>query len=229
MIDVIEKATGWVKRWQEVTFSPSHLFSMEKFKLDAETFWFATGCLLSGYLLGVIGSELYFGVFFPKNMKYSLSPTLLKGSIEIITVFAGLYVAAILMGVFIISTFSYWVYRRFGSKRTLSDHFACELNLFNLEPIAVGALTVCIICYIDYHYTLGRVLLSLFLCTRLYYIVLSFIAFRCLHSLSLVQERWAFGLGVLPPVILDIGIRVCITGLLALMLQGALDQIPKFP
>jgi hypothetical protein len=38
MIDLTEKGAEWVERWEEVTFTPSHLFAKTKFKLDSSAF-----------------------------------------------------------------------------------------------------------------------------------------------------------------------------------------------
>ncbi|MEO6803762.1 MAG: hypothetical protein ABI197_11045 [Granulicella sp.] len=69
MIDIVEKGTHWVKRWQGVTFTPSHLFSMNRFKLDSGAFQFATGCLLSGYLVVMLVAAGYFATYYSKNFR----------------------------------------------------------------------------------------------------------------------------------------------------------------
>jgi len=229
MIDIVEKGTEWVERWQEVTFTPSHLFAKAKFRLDSTAFLFASGALLIGYFAAMFGAAVYFAVYFRAYFASNLcTAEQVKQEIELITAVSGLYIGAMIASLIFTSALSYFAYKRAGSLRTFSDHFASELHFFNAEPIAAIALTIAFINYRNRHLVLEVGVVLLFIATRAYYLFLAFIAFRELHRPSPKRQWAAYLIGYLPSALVGIGIQLLVVAILSLLVTNVLD-LPRNP
>ncbi len=215
MIDIAGTGADWIRRWQDVTFSPSKLFGSATFKLDSTGFLFATGCLFLGYVSAMIASIVYFALWYPENLRLHMAGEKLKPTAEVLTVVAGIYILAFLTALLVTAAISYLIYRRFGTGRLFEDHFAGELHLFNLEPIAALALTIFFVNLDNRHKLLAWSAFAVFVATRLYYLYLAYIALSCIHNLSRASERRAYFLGYIPPALMGLVVQVVIVWLLA--------------
>jgi hypothetical protein len=222
MIDITEKGTEWVERWQEVTFSPSHLFAKDKFKLDSTAFLFAIGCLLIGYFAAMFGAAVYFWRYYPKNLQAHLDPKEFKGMAAAVSITSGVYVGVVIVVLLFTSAISYSVYKKCGSLRKFSDHFATELGFLNMEPIAAVALTIATINF-ALHPFLGTLCVSIFFFTRVYYFFLAYKAFTNLHKLPPTKNRMAFFLGYFPVALISGAIQFLIFSFVAVFATSNFD------
>jgi hypothetical protein len=223
MIDLTERGAEWVERWQEVTFTPSHLFAKTKFKLDAQAFLFASVSLTAGYFAAMFGAAAYFAWYYPKNFRAHLDADDLKNVVEAVTLTSGLYVGIVIVVLLFTSAISYVVYHKFGSARKFSDHFATELHFFNLEPLAAIALTIATINFSNGHWIVAVASLAIFLVSRLYYLFLAYTAFRSLHNLPADKLKLAFWAGYFPVAIIGVAIQFVIFGLVSFFATGNFD------
>jgi hypothetical protein len=199
MIDIAGKGAEWIGRWQQVTFSPAALFGGEGFRLDSTAFLFSTGCLFLGYFSAILSSVAYFAVYYPRNLRTHLAGDKLKSSLEVLTIVAGVYIVAFLLALLVTASVSYLIFRRFGATRPFEDHFAAEIHVFSLEPVAAVALTIYILCLTDHHPLLSGITFAIFVATRFYYLWLAFVALKAVHRFSSRTMRAAFLLGYIPP------------------------------
>jgi hypothetical protein len=221
--DIIQKGTEWIERWQEVTFTPTTLFHRARFALDSSTFLFAVGCLFAGYVFATISSVFYFTHFYFKNVAAHIVPEKLKGTIEGLSLIAGVYILAVLVALLLTSSVSYLVYRWFGSQRSFNVHFAAEMHLLNLEPVAAVALVVFFENMKNNHHLIGNVSFVVFSVTRCYYVLLAYIALREVHRLSSPRRQLAFALGYIPPTLVSIGFQLLIVNFLGQVFTGVID------
>jgi hypothetical protein len=223
MIDLTEKGAEWVERWEEVTFTPSHLFAKTKFKLDSSAFLFASVSLMTGYFAAMFGSAAYFAWYYPKNFRGHLAADDLKKVAEAVTITSGLYVGVVIVVLLFTSAISYLVYRKVGSPRNFRDHFATELHFLNMEPLAAIALTIATINFSNNHWIVAVASLAIFLGSRVYYLFLAYTAFGCLHNLSSDKMKLAFWAGYFPIAIVGVAIQFLIFSLISLFATGNFD------
>jgi hypothetical protein len=223
MIDIAEKGTDWIRRWGEVTFTPSKLFGFHGFRLDSTAFLFAIGCIFAGYFSATVSAVAYFAIWYPGNLRAHLTSDKFKETIEILTAIAGVYVTAYLVTLLVTASISYLVFRAFGTGRPFEDHFAAELHLFSLEPVAAVSLTVLIINRNNHRLLLSGIMFAIFVATRLYYLVLAYVALRSVHRLSSKFGTLAFCLGYVPPAAIGLLVQVGITWLLGIVDTSHMD------
>jgi hypothetical protein len=222
--NLLNQGSDWVRRWQEVTFAPTALFSSHNFKLDTTAFLFSTGCLFAGYLSAIISAVAYFGVWYPNNLREHLEAAeKLKTTIEVLTVIAAVYVMAYLVSLLVTASASYLVFRAFGTKRPFELHFAAELHFFNLEPLAAIALTVLIINRQNNHPLLSGIMFAAYAVTRFYYLVLAYLALDAVHGLRRSVRSRAFWLGYVPPALTGLFVQVGLTWMLGLFTTSGFD------
>jgi hypothetical protein len=223
MIDLTEKGAEWTERWQDVTFDPAHLFAKSKFKLDSSAFLFASGCLLTGYFAAMFGAAAYFSWYYPKNFRGHLDADKFKAIATSVTVSSGFYVGVVIVVLLFTSAISYLIYRKFGSTRKFSDHFATELHFFNMEPLSALALTVAAISVSNNHEVVAIISFAVAAISRVYYLFLAYSAFRSLHGLPPGKLKLAFWVGYFPIALVGVLVQWLIFCLIAIFATGNFD------
>jgi hypothetical protein len=165
------------------------------------------GCFLLGFVCSVATCIAYFALFYPHDFRTHLSGDKLKATLEVVSLLSAGYAVTMIVFSLCLGSFSYLIYRLFGSNQDFDRHFAAVLHLRNLEPVAAIAITLFLLqpdsghryswLYAYKHPPWAVVVFTLFVTTRLYYLILGWKALRRVHA-GIRRNRLAFLLGFLP-------------------------------
>jgi hypothetical protein len=149
----------------------------------------------------------YFAVFYPRYFRAHLGGDKLKTTLEVVSLLSAGCVVAMMVLTLCVGSFSYLVYRQFGSKQDFDRHFAVVLHLRNLEPVAAIAITLFFLRPGSRHNSLwlgvfrhpawGALVLALFASMRIYYMVFGWKALRRAHP-GVQRGELAFLVGFVP-------------------------------